>query len=138
MVNVLKIHAVREDPKDPHLECYSRDISTLAALAVAKVSANHQPTPTKESTNTVNAPTRPLASLPARLDAAACLQILERIDPEFKTESIEAARSSVDVGSLDSALAYTELSTSDRMNLKAAMVRHGILARGRSVAIGRI
>jgi DNA-binding sugar fermentation-stimulating protein len=87
---------------------------------------------------TIERPTRPLTSLPARLDAAACLQILERIDPEFKTDSIEAARSSVDVAKVDFALSYTELSTSDRMNLKAALVRHGILARGRSVSIGRI
>jgi hypothetical protein len=80
-----------------------------------------------------NRPTRPLTSLPARLDLAACLQTLNRLDPEFKTTDIAAARSSVDVAGLDVALEYTELSIDDRMRLKYALVQHGILARGRKL-----
>jgi hypothetical protein len=78
-------------------------------------------------------PTRPLTYLPARLDAEACLKVLELIDPEAKTSDIAAARKSVNVASLDSALEYTSLSISDKFRLKAALSEHGILAVGRKI-----
>jgi len=82
---------------------------------------------------TMNRPTRPMTSLPARLDAEACLKVLEQIHPDFRTESISAARESVDILSLDSALEYTELSIESRMKLKFALVQHRVLARGRKL-----
>jgi hypothetical protein len=77
--------------------------------------------------------TRPLKSLPARLDEEACLKVLSQIDPEAKTESIAAARASVDVTRLDSALEYTELGLDDRMRLKFALASHGIISAGRKI-----
>jgi hypothetical protein len=71
----------------------------------------------------------PLTFLPAKLDASACLEILERIDPEASAESISAARQSVNVDSVDSALEYTGLSTSDRIRFKTALGAHGILGK---------
>jgi hypothetical protein len=38
-MNILKIKAVREEADEPHLDCYSQDLETLAALEVAKVIA---------------------------------------------------------------------------------------------------
>jgi hypothetical protein len=141
-VTIHKLRAVAEDPTAPILECYDQtSITTMAALAVAKVIAKHTPTaitPKKVETPMTKTPTRPLTSLPGRLDLQACLRVLEQIVPDFKTESFEAARSSVDIPILDCALGYTELSTSDKMNLKAACVRHGILARGPRYGMARI
>ena len=68
--------------------------------------------------------------LPAKLDAAACLALLQRIDPEVNVESIAAARGTLTVERLDQALSYADLSISDRMLYKSALVEHGILARG--------
>jgi hypothetical protein len=78
-------------------------------------------------------PTRPLTYLPAKLDAAAVLQVLALIDPEVVTSSIEAARKTVTVDGLDSALQYTELSIGDKIRLKQALSDHGILAVGRKI-----
>jgi hypothetical protein len=75
-------------------------------------------------------PTRPLTHLPARLDAEACLNIIERIDPA----GISASREQLDVDRIDSALEYTALSISDRIRLKHALERHGLLARGKRIA----
>jgi hypothetical protein len=122
----------------------------LVDQAVTKVMAGHdQPTvPTTTPTlpakkdNLMNASTlypagRPVR-LPAKLDVAACLALLQRIDPEVKVDSIAAARATVTVESLDQALAYTDLSISDRMHYKAALVEHGILARGARTSLNRI
>jgi hypothetical protein len=81
--------------------------------------------------------TRPL-SLPARLDLEACLKVLERIDPEAKTESVAAARASVDVAKIDVALEYHDLSLDDRFRIKAAFREHGIIPRGRPVSMSRV
>jgi hypothetical protein len=77
--------------------------------------------------------TRPLTYLPARLDEQACLQVLAAIDPEVQVDSVSAARGTINVARLDSALEYTALSISDRFRLKAAMAQHGILSLGRKV-----
>jgi hypothetical protein len=71
----------------------------------------------------------PLTFLPVKLDAAACLDILERIDPEASAESISAARQSVNVDSVDSALEYSTLSISDKIRFKTALAAHGILGK---------
>jgi len=78
-------------------------------------------------------PTRPLKSLPLRLDLAACLAIVEHIDPEMTAESIMAAGKQLDIDRIDSCLEYTELNLTDRMTLKSAMTECGLLSRGRKV-----
>jgi hypothetical protein len=75
-------------------------------------------------------------SLPARLDSAACLDVLNSIGAPYQVAA--ATGQKMDIKDIDAALEKTELSTSDRMNFKAACVRHGILSRGRPVAFGRI
>jgi hypothetical protein len=120
----------------------------LVDQAVTKVmAARHEtkPTPTTNPKEGITMPNdaiivdakstayqanRPLRSLPARMNEAACLAILKRIDPEVKVDSVAAARSTVTVEGLDQALEYTELSIGDRFLLKSSLVEHGILARG--------
>jgi hypothetical protein len=114
----------------------------LVDQAVTKIMAGHDqptvptttPTSPAKKANLMNASTlypagRPVR-LPAKLDVAACMAILKRIDPEVNVDSIAAARDTLTVERLDQALAYTDLSISDRMHYKAALVEHGILARG--------
>jgi hypothetical protein len=79
-------------------------------------------------------PTRPLTHLPARLDAEACLGIVERIDPELTAAGISASREQLDLDRIDSALEYTALSVSDKIRLKFALERCGLLARGKRIA----
>jgi hypothetical protein len=78
---------------------------------------------------------QPLRHLPQRLDAAACLEVLARIDqdPLTKTDSVLAARKSLTVELIDDALEYTELSTSDRIRFKYALTQVGILSVGKKV-----
>jgi hypothetical protein len=72
---------------------------------------------------------RPVTYLPTNLTAAACLQVLKRIDPDVQTESIAAARATIDVHQLDDALeTSTELSLSDRFRFKAALGAAGIIS----------
>jgi hypothetical protein len=78
-------------------------------------------------------PTKALTYLPTKLDASACLAVLAQIDPEVKTESISAARGTLSVERVDSALEYTSLGISDRMRFKAALSDHGIISSGRKV-----
>jgi hypothetical protein len=75
---------------------------------------------------------RAVTYLPTKLDAAACLAVLKRIDPDVKTDSIAAARETIDVHQLDDALeTSTQLSISDRFRFKAALSEHGILSLGK-------
>jgi hypothetical protein len=76
---------------------------------------------------------KPLTFLPTKLDAAACLEVLARLDHEVDTTSIEAARQTITVDQLDDALAYegNTLTISDRFRLKQALTEHGILSVGR-------
>jgi hypothetical protein len=76
-------------------------------------------------------PTRPLTYLPNKLDAAACLEIIERIDPEMTAAGITASREQIDIDRIDSALEYTELSIADKIRFKYALERNGLLARGK-------
>jgi hypothetical protein len=79
-------------------------------------------------------PTRPLMHLPAKLDAEACLSIIERIDPELTAAGIAASRERLDLDRIDSALEYTSLSVSDKIRFKFALERCGLLARGKRIA----
>ena len=78
-------------------------------------------------------PTRPLKSLPLRLDLAACLAIVAHIDPDMTAESIMAAGKQLDIDRIDSCLEYTELSLEDRMILKSALSEFGLIPRGRKI-----
>src|SRR5882724_10484956 len=75
-------------------------------------------------------PTRPLRSLPNRLDSAAVWNILDQIHPE-SVENIKAAGKQLDVRDIDSCLEYTALSTSDKMRLKHAFALCGIISLGK-------
>jgi hypothetical protein len=77
---------------------------------------------------------RPLTHLPAKVDAAACLAVLERLDPDIEISSVAAAAKTLTLDLLDDALSCAEsntLSTSDRIRLKHACIQHGILSVGR-------
>ena len=79
-------------------------------------------------------PTSPLRNLPNRLDAAACLALLDRIHPDWTAANITAAGKHLDVGEIDHALEYTALSLEDKIAFKAALAEHGIIARGKRLA----
>jgi hypothetical protein len=78
-------------------------------------------------------PTSPLRNLPNRLDAQACLALLERIHYEWTAASIAAAGKQLDVGEIDSCLEHTALSLEDKIVFKAALAEHGIIARGKRI-----
>jgi hypothetical protein len=131
---LMKIRAVREDPKSPFMDCYDNDPNTLARLAVAKVMASQAPTEEPKKKNPeMSLSIRPLTSLPNRLDAEACLSVLQRLAPEWTPDSIMASQETLDIARIDSALAYTELNTSDRFRFKQALTRHGLISRGKRV-----
>jgi hypothetical protein len=82
--------------------------------------------------------TRPFTHLPVKLDAAACLAILNRLDPDITVDSVAAARKSFDVDRIDLLLEYTDLSVADRIHFKSALSEFGILPRGVRAPIGKI
>jgi hypothetical protein len=81
--------------------------------------------------------TRPFKNLPVKLNAEACIAILNRLDPEITVTDVAAARQSFDLDRVDMMLEYTELSLSDKMIFKSALSEFGILPRGRRTAINR-
>ena len=76
---------------------------------------------------------RPLTSLPPRLTAQACLDILETYDPDLTVAGIAAGRQTVTVEHIDTLFEYQPLSIDDRFRFKSALVRHGILSAGKRV-----
>jgi hypothetical protein len=80
---------------------------------------------------------RPLKFIPARLDAAACLQVLSKI-LATKLDTIEAAAAEVTLADVDAGLAKTELSLESRMAFKHALGQHQIIPAGRRTSISRI
>jgi hypothetical protein len=74
-------------------------------------------------------------SLPARLDAAACLDVLAAIGSPHAVAA--AIGEHMTIKDIDAALAETSLGTEDRMRFKYALVQHGILARGKQLNYGR-
>jgi hypothetical protein len=76
-----------------------------------------------------DAPKRPVNYLPTKLDAAACIDVLDRIN--VPTEIAAATGQPLDIKDLDKALAKTSLNVSDRMRFKAALTAHGLLSAGR-------
>jgi len=79
-------------------------------------------------------PTAPLRHLPNKMDAQACLDLLERIHPEWTAESIKAAGKQLDVSEIDDCLSYTSLGTLDTMTFKTALMEHGIISRGKRMS----
>jgi hypothetical protein len=77
-------------------------------------------------------PKRPVTYLPTKLDAAACLDVLDRIN--VLTEIAAATGEYLDIKDVDKALAKTSLNTSERMRLKTALTAHGLLSAGRKVS----
>ena len=75
-----------------------------------------------------------LNHLPNRMDAAACLKILETLSEDWTQEAVTSLRASgkqLSVDDVDTFLEYKNLSTEDRMILKSALAEHGFIARGR-------
>jgi len=83
---------------------------------------------------TKDTPRSPLTYLPNRLDAQACLALLERMHPDWTAASITAAGKHLDVWEIDSCLEYTSLSIEDKMVFKAALSENGIIARGKRIS----
>jgi hypothetical protein len=79
-------------------------------------------------------PTSPLRNLPHRLDASACLAILEKYHPDWTAASLTAAGKQLDVSEIDNFLEFTALNLEDKMVFKAALSEHGIIARGRPMS----
>jgi len=71
-------------------------------------------------------------SLPARLDAAATLDVLAAIGAPHQIAASTGQHMTVE--DIDAALAETSLETSDKMRFKAALVQHGWLSPGRRMA----
>jgi hypothetical protein len=158
MVIVTKIKAIREDPKDPHLDCYStNDVATLAALEISKVFANNPilTTPPKKEDIMSNpsglvdsysysyskAPKRHVPGIgsasPARLvDTLSRLGLVPSnlVDP-LKTLSAHgkplAPYFTVSIDELDMALNGVECSTENRIRFKQALVAAGLLSTKR-------
>jgi hypothetical protein len=76
-------------------------------------------------------PKRPVNYLPTKLDAAACLDVLDRIS--VPTEIAAATGQPLDIKEIDAALAKTSLNLSDRMRFKTALTAHGLLSAGRKI-----
>jgi hypothetical protein len=79
-------------------------------------------------------PRSPLRHLPNRLDAQACLTILERLHPDWTAASITAAGKHLDMYEINICLEHTSLSLEDKMIFKAALSEHGIIARGKRIS----
>jgi hypothetical protein len=76
-------------------------------------------------------PTTPLRYLPNRMDAQACLILIERIHPTLTAASIRAAGKMLDLGEIDVCLEHTELSTTDKISFKSALAEFGLIPRGK-------
>jgi hypothetical protein len=152
-----RINAVTEDLQNPaDMKLYTeRGMTGLVELKayqrVAQVmAARHDPVVTAPTTPTIQPPTkreepmtidvtntRPLRSLPSRLDAAACLQVLAQIT-DATTTDLAAAAETVTIEKVDAGLATTSLSIDDRMKFKHALSQHGIISRGRRTSISHL
>jgi hypothetical protein len=149
-----RLHAVSEDfLENPNVAFYEArgeagHLEMLARRGVLKVIAAHDSKPTappithelpttKEEPMTDVTNTRPLRSLPSRLDAAACLQVLARIT-DATTTDLAAAAETVTIEKVDAGLATTSWSIEDRMKFKHALSQHGIISRGRKTSISHL
>ena len=74
---------------------------------------------------------KPVTYLPTKLDAAACLDVLDRIGLNTPVEIAAATGEPLDIKDIDKALAATTLGVSDRMRFKAALTACGLLSAGR-------
>jgi hypothetical protein len=79
-------------------------------------------------------PTSPLRNLPHRLDASACLAILEKYHPDWTAAGLTAAGKQLDVSEIDNFLEFTALNLEDKMIFKSALSEHGIISRGKRIS----
>jgi hypothetical protein len=144
-----KIKAVREDPNDPIVNCYSEDPITLARIFASR-STSTTPTPTtpKGKTPMMNmtgydgnhskVEKTPINGINASNDPVRLIEILERLDlvsPEMAKplKTIAAHGGSVkevfqvSVYKLDQKLRTTEASVEQRLAFKASLDRFGLL-----------
>jgi hypothetical protein len=151
-----RINAVKEDLQNPadmklytergmtglvELKAYQRVAQVMAhrhdPVVTAPPPITHELLTTKEVPMTDVTNTRPLRSLPSRLDAAACLAVLAQIT-DATTTDLAAAAETVTIEKVDAGLATTSLSIEDRMKFKHALSQHGIISRGRKTSISRL
>jgi hypothetical protein len=86
---------------------------------IARMTANRQPDDIK-----------PLASLPARLDAKACFVVLEQLGLGAASAVAAGNKMHLDIKDVDAALSASSLSISDRMRFKESLSANGLIARG--------
>jgi hypothetical protein len=143
-----KIKAVREDPNDPIVNCYSEDPITLAKIFAGRsTSTPTPPTTPKEKPmqnmtgydgNHSKVEKTPINGINASNDPVRLIEILERLDlvsPEMAKplKTIAAHGGSVkevfqvSVYKLDQKLRTTEASVEQRLAFKASLDRFGLL-----------
>jgi hypothetical protein len=151
-VKVTKIKAIREDPKDPRMDCYANDVATQAALEISKVFSN-QPNPKPESSkqmsiinygnpelNPTIAPKRFVVGVIANDNPVALVKTLNRLglcsnemaDPLKKLAAQKRPLSEffqVSVYDVDMALKGVEASPEDRIGFKSSLKRAGLMTR---------
>ena len=75
---------------------------------------------------------RPVTFLPSRLDASACIDVLDRL--AVPTQIAAATGEPLDVKEIDKALSATTLSVSDKIRFKTALTANGLLSRSGKAA----
>jgi hypothetical protein len=93
---------------------------------------------TKISGATISSPSAPrklkaLNHLPARLDAAACREVLSTLNEDWTVEKLAASTKKLDVDDIDERLEYKGLNLSERIELKTALARFGFITAGKPV-----
>jgi hypothetical protein len=73
--------------------------------------------------------------LPARLDSASCMGVLEKIGAPYQVAA--STGQYLDIKDVDAALALTDLSLDDKFRLKTALTHHGYLSAGRRMNLAR-
>jgi hypothetical protein len=152
MVVPIKIRAVREDPEEPHLDCYRGNPTGLAELLATRTTT--QPTTTKENTkmshhnftgyNGIAASQsgttkKGVAGITASADPARLIDVLARLgvcphDLATPLKQLAAAGKpvkeffQVSVWDLDRALADVDCSVSQRMAFKNSLDLAGLLS----------
>jgi hypothetical protein len=75
--------------------------------------------------------TKPISHLPARLDLAACLRLLEQGDCDLTASGITAGQQFVTLEHVDDVLETSSLGIDDKMRFKHALAAHGIIMAGK-------
>ena len=77
---------------------------------------------------------KPVTHLPAKLDAAAVVDVLNKLGLEAASMIAAKNDSYISINDVDKALSASALSLSDKMRFKEALSAHTLIARGKKVA----